>query len=93
MTHSPPIFFLPPPSLDMDNKTTARLWAFWHKNEGLLIMVSAQLFFSLMNLTAKLMSQLDEPVPPLEVRYLNSTMLNMGSIFIIQVACRGQNGW
>lgn len=41
---------------------------FRHRNAGLLLIALAQAFFAFMNVSVKLLNDLDPPVPPLEVR-------------------------
>ena len=41
---------------------------FGRRNAGLLLIALAQAFFAFMNVSVKLLNELDPPVPPLEVR-------------------------
>lgn len=46
----------------------SRLKTLYNDNTGLLLIGSSQAFFALMNLFVKYLTDLDEPVPALEVR-------------------------
>lgn len=48
-------------------KWRSALSSFFDDNAGLLLVVGAQVFFSAMNLSVKVLNSLDEPVPTLEV--------------------------
>ncbi|CAE6442987.1 unnamed protein product [Rhizoctonia solani] len=64
--------FIPPPVQAEDavaavpNRTSA-LREFLKRNKGLLIIAASQFFFSLMNLSVKFLTVLDDPVPTLEL--------------------------
>ena len=45
----------------------ARRSSFFDDNAGLLLVAASQVFVSAMNLTAKVLKSVDEPVPTLEV--------------------------
>ena len=47
-----------------------RLGAVYSRNTGLLLIVGSQWFFALMNLGVKFLTELDNPVPTLEVRLI-----------------------
>ena len=47
--------------------THARRSSFFDDNAGLLLVAASQVFVSAMNLTAKVLKSVDEPVPTLEV--------------------------
>ena len=48
-------------------KWRSALSSFFNDNAGLLLVMGAQVFFSAMNLSVKVLNSLDEPVPTLEV--------------------------
>ncbi|CAE6389237.1 unnamed protein product [Rhizoctonia solani] len=63
--------FIPPPAPTQDGNTpenrTNALQEFLKRNKGLLIIAASQFFFSLMNLSVKFLTVLNDPVPTLEV--------------------------
>ncbi|CAE6425413.1 unnamed protein product [Rhizoctonia solani] len=64
------VFIAPPmPAEDSATSTnrTSALREFWKRNQGLLLITASQFFFSLMNLSVKFLTVLDDPVPTLEV--------------------------
>ncbi|KAG8733466.1 hypothetical protein FRC11_006014 [Ceratobasidium sp. 423] len=64
--------FIPPPVPAAAHATasqgrTSAVREFWKRNQGLLIIAASQFFFSLMNLSVKFLTALDDPVPTLEI--------------------------
>ncbi|GAB1522130.1 hypothetical protein RhiTH_005240 [Rhizoctonia solani] len=64
--------FIPSPVPTEDGPTTVQnkpsaLQEFFKRNQGLFIIAASQFFFSLMNLSVKFLTALDDPVPTLEV--------------------------
>lgn len=66
--------FIPAPSTTDEERPqrSNAVREFYKRNEGLFIIAASQFFFSLMNLSVKVLTVLDKPVPTFEV----------GSIFI-----------
>jgi drug/metabolite transporter (DMT)-like permease len=56
------------------------LAAFFHRNIGLFLIAGAQLFFSMMNLCAKLLSQADPPIHPLEIIFVRMLITWAGAV-------------
>lgn len=64
--------FVPTPTLARDpaelvSGPSNPLREFFKRNKGLFIIAASQFFFSLMNLSVKILTALDDPVPTLEV--------------------------
>jgi drug/metabolite transporter (DMT)-like permease len=57
-----------------------KISSFLHRNLGLICMASAQLFFSMMNLCAKLLSLGDPPIHPLEIIFTRMLITWMGAL-------------
>lgn len=66
--------------------------SFYRRNEGILLVALAQLFGSMMNLIVKLFSSLENPVPPLQVCFLNLRFLGHSTYYCIFPAHCDQNG-
>lgn len=47
----------------------------YHNNVGLLLIAASQLFMTLMNIAVKFLNRLDNPIPTLEVRALETILL------------------
>jgi drug/metabolite transporter (DMT)-like permease len=58
---------LPRPTSPLPHTGTSAVGSFFQRNMGLLHIAAAQLFFSMMNLCAKLLSMGDPPINPLEI--------------------------
>ena len=67
------------PPLD-DSSARGRLSAFFHRNLGLFLIAGAQLFFSIMNLCAKLLTLGDPPIHPLEIIWMRMFITWLGAI-------------
>ena len=61
-----------------------RLASFFHRNLGLFLIAGAQMFFSMMNLCAKLLSMGDPPIHPLEIIFLRMLITWLGAISYLQ---------
>ncbi|CAE6365930.1 unnamed protein product [Rhizoctonia solani] len=77
--------FIPSPVPTEDGPTTVQnkpsaLQEFFKRNQGLFIIAASQFFFSLMNLSVKFLTALDDPVPTLEVVAIR--------MFITYVCCQ-----
>ncbi|KAF8603268.1 hypothetical protein BDV93DRAFT_523348 [Ceratobasidium sp. AG-I] len=61
--------FIPAPTSTEDEQTQRpnALREFYKRNEGLFIIAASQFFFSLMNLSVKVLTVLDKPVPTFEL--------------------------
>src|SRR5438105_7785866 len=57
-----------------------RLASFFHRNLGLFYIAGAQMFFSMMNLCAKLLSMGDPPIHPLEIILVRMLITWIGAI-------------
>lgn len=57
-----------------------KISSFLHRNLGLICLASAQLFFSMMNLCAKLLSMGDPPIHPLEIIFARMIITWIGSL-------------
>jgi hypothetical protein len=55
--------------LESMSRPTSALREFFKHNKGLFIIAASQFFFSLMNLSVKFLTALNEPVPTLEVSF------------------------
>lgn len=60
--------------------STSEANSFLHRNLGLLLIATAQLFFSTMNLSAKLLSQSHPPIHPLEIVFVRMLITWLGSL-------------
>lgn len=60
--------------------STPETKSFLHRNLGLLLIATAQLFFSTMNLSAKLLSQSHPPIHPLEIIFVRMLITWLGSL-------------
>ena len=58
-----------------------------HDNAGLLLITLAQAFSSIMNVSVKKLNGLDDPVPTLEVRVMNSVNVTESSMLMPFLAC------
>jgi drug/metabolite transporter (DMT)-like permease len=67
-----------PETVDIPSRNV--LTSFVHRNLGLFLIASAQLFFATMNLCAKLLSQSDPPIHPLEIIFVRMTITWFGSL-------------
>jgi drug/metabolite transporter (DMT)-like permease len=56
------------------------LASFFHRNLGLFLIAGAQMFFSMMNLCAKLLSMGDPPIHPLEIIFVRMLITWLGAI-------------
>ena len=54
--------------------------SFFHRNLGLFLIASAQMFFSVMNLCAKLLSMGDPPIHPLEIIFVRMLITWLGGL-------------
>lgn len=68
---SEPYSFIPVPvtTEDVYESTSNSSHGFLERNRGLFIIASSQFFFSLMELSVKILTALEDPVPMLEVSY------------------------
>jgi drug/metabolite transporter (DMT)-like permease len=58
----------------------AAIASFFNRNIGLFFIASAQMFFSIMNLCAKLLSMGDSPIHPLEIIFLRMLITWLGAL-------------
>jgi drug/metabolite transporter (DMT)-like permease len=56
------------------------LASFFHRNLGIFLIAGAQMFFSTMNLCAKLLSDSDPPIHPLEIIFVRMLITWIGAI-------------
>jgi drug/metabolite transporter (DMT)-like permease len=79
---------LPVPDSPMTSAPTSsprgRLASFFHRNLGLFLIAGAQMFFSMMNLCAKLLSMGDPPIHPLEIIFVRMLITWLGAISYLQ---------
>jgi drug/metabolite transporter (DMT)-like permease len=57
-----------------------KISSFFHRNIGLFLIATAQMFFSMMNLCAKLLSMGDPPIHPLEIIFLRMFITWLGGL-------------
>jgi drug/metabolite transporter (DMT)-like permease len=57
-----------------------KLASFFHRNLGLFLIAGAQMFFSMMNLCAKLLSMGDPPIHPLEIIFVRMFITWLGAV-------------
>ena len=61
-----------------------KLVSFFHRNLGLFLIASAQMFFSMMNLCAKLLNMGDPPMHPLEIIFVRMLITWLGGLAYLQ---------
>ena len=70
-------------SEDEQQSPRGAMSSFFHRNLGLFLIAGAQMFFSIMNLCAKLLTSGDPPIHPLEIIFMRMVITWFGAILYL----------